>query len=185
MTTANQGGKGISGAKGKFAFAIDLDDPCNSKTGRPLGNAQEKQIAAIAETRRIIIFGGHAPKVASLEASSECKAVSNMRVAIRSPEAMIFYLGELIRAQSELREPIIARINVFRGTMREAEPLFLVNRGERVVVSVSLDGQTYYVAGDKEVGQSMHLMSLVEQIFALQKKGSELPRIPTVQIIGG
>ncbi len=181
MVNTGQDAKGAASNEGKFAFAINIDDPCNAKTGRTLGSAREKQIAALAEARRITIFGARTRKLASPDVSDACKAVSNMAVAVRSPEAMIFYMGELIRAQSE---SIIPKINVFRGIKRTPEPLFIVNIGEDVVVTVSLDGENYYVAGDQVAGQSMHLISLVEQVFALQKKGSELPKIPTVQVIG-
>jgi hypothetical protein len=134
-------------------------------------------------------------------ASPGCDSNGLPRVIVRSPEAIIFYMGELITAEEGRkasngwggRQQFTPMVNISSSDVPDIQPLFIVRSGnpgaESAAVQVMLDehlnDNNYYIPrSDGEAGQSMHLVSLVEQLLALQKKGSQLPTIPTVQVIG-
>ncbi len=123
--------------------------------------------------------------------------------SLRSPEAMVFYLGEVARAQLEGRYD--ARSGGFRAPtdddrvridFRDArEPersperavrLFTMMRGEPdgpVGVKVELDGETWSLPAASRTDRSMHALSLVSQVLMLQNKGAELPSTTSVRIV--
>jgi hypothetical protein len=122
-------------------------------------------------------------------------------VFLRSPEAMIFYMGELLEVQNRplkkvesvtednLRDigytPIIT---LGSGWKRKKVNLFRVIKGAiagAAAVTVSHEGDTYHIPRNKEEqGSSMHVLSLVSQIFALHRSSKELPSTSTIRVIG-
>lgn len=57
--------------------------------------------------------------------------------------------------------------------------------GGAAAVSVAHEGETYYIPRDKdERGRSMHVLSLVSQIFALHQSSKELTGTTSVRVIG-
>ena len=109
-----------------------------------------------------------------------------MVTPLRSPEAMIYYLGEWIRVQARPDDPqYIAKISLRPGW--RLEKLFVVRRGwpgfESVAVSVSHEGETYYIPKDKKIaGRSMHVLTLISQVLALNRKREALPFFPSVRL---
>jgi hypothetical protein len=121
--------------------------------------------------------------------STICNDEKLVTIVARSPEAIVFYLGQLISVQypeslSFDGQPYSPWIY---GQFR-SRPLFEVKKGPSAPsdaeVSVALDGDTYYIPKSENYNATMHMLTLAEQIIALQKKGTQLPTIPTVQVLG-
>lgn len=114
-----------------------------------------------------------------------CQAIDGTLIVPRSPEAIIFYMGQVISAETaahrDTRVPM-----VYAG--RSSLPLFNVQKGAapggRALVGVAVDGEEYFIERDDDYNNTMHFLTLAEQLIALQKKGSQLPTIPTVQVLG-
>lgn len=113
-----------------------------------------------------------------------CKDETLMKMVPRSPEAIVFYLGQVIDAENpEGGKPgFVAQVF---GTSRPA-PLFDVVKGGpggAAEVSVSLDGDSYGIPRGDEFRSTMHTLTLTEQVIGLQKKGTQIPGIVPVQVI--
>ena len=132
---------------------------------------------------------------------------TTLRMQLRSPEAMVYYLGELTRAQIDggfskegdlLRDMRPAEMGIPRvkiGFPRRpddsGEILFKVTRVEggsasqssRAAVRVTYDDVVYEIP-DTDAGRSMHVLSLVSQMLNLQNEGAEVPSTATVRIGG-
>jgi hypothetical protein len=122
---------------------------------------------------------------ASRPARPACPAVgSTLQIVTRSPEGIVYYLGQLVEADLHPREPgWWPKLNTGYGV---PPALFMVKEGAaggQAVVSVALDGNDYYIPREEDYNNSMHFLTLVEQLIALQKKGTQLPVIPTVQLL--
>lgn len=108
---------------------------------------------------------------------------------LRSPEAMLYYLGEIARSQAEHPEtqgPFI------RFRPRPDDPgtpavLFRVHSGAAgpgtAPVSVTYRGVSYWLPPSGENDRSMHTLSLVHQVLLLQNKGAETPGTTNVRIL--
>lgn len=117
-----------------------------------------------------------------------CDDIQNMNVVVRSPEAVIFYMGLLMETQDD--NGLDVRI---KYKDLNPDPLFAIKKNDpyanRAVVSVELDGDTYSYTrppqpADARYDQTMHFLSLAEEIVDLQKKGTKSPGIPVVQVLG-
>lgn len=103
-----------------------------------------------------------------------------IRLMVRSPEAILHYLGELLRAAEEgdasgaRYVPAIGERPIFRVTRGEARDAF---------VSVQFDGETYSVRSSPDEASSQSL-SLVSLLISLQKEASELPITAPIRLIG-
>lgn len=120
-------------------------------------------------------------------------------LVLRSPEAILYYLGEIARA--ELGDPAVETDETNLVTPRfptiryhERDPvtkeirsarLFTVSRGspDKSFVTVNYDGQTFSIPGNTRHDQSSHVLSLVSQILALQNKASDLPGATSVHVV--
>ncbi len=109
---------------------------------------------------------------------------------LRSPEAMIFYMGELIETQINSKPNFIPSVKRRLPSKDEEDkeevPLLLVTTGRPsggASVKVSHEGQTYAIPR-ANAGRSMSVMSLVSLIFGAQREADELPTTPTVISIG-
>jgi hypothetical protein len=102
------------------------------------------------------------------------------KIFIRSPEAVLFFLGELAREELEGRTP--------PQRLASGEPLFVVKRSATLptgaALSVEYEGSWYYIPSGPEGGRSMHVLSLVNQILSLHKSRPELPSTSAVTVVG-
>lgn len=124
-----------------------------------------------------------------------------VRLLLRSPEAMLYYLGEISRAQllgqykdadrtTELEPgfPVIKFRSPRAATGTQASAtLFKLHRGmaNAAPLKVAYEGETYSVgyAEDKREDRSMHVLSLLSQVLALQNKGTETPTTASVRVV--
>jgi len=115
-----------------------------------------------------------------------CKDETLVKIVPRSPEAMVFYLGQLIEAENPPKgeQPFVAMVH---GLAHDPYPLFDVKKGGSgggaAEVSVSIDGETYYIPSTSDFRSTMHTLTLVEQVIGLQKKGTQTPGLVPVQVI--
>lgn len=108
-------------------------------------------------------------------------------LTLRSPEAMIYYLGELAKVQNEPefgpRNAATIGFGYPRPSKKQA--LFVVEKDPRAsdthVLEVDYEGSKYAIP--KNGGRSMHVLSLVSQIIGLQKKAGDLPATTNVRVL--
>ena len=116
--------------------------------------------------------------------------VDQADVHLRAPQGMIYYLGELARAQLAPPEeggylPEI-RFNETRTAQGiryvDPEPIFrVVTEGaEDMAVSVVYRGETFGVPDNEE--RSREVMALVQQVFSLFTAAKDLPSADTIRI---
>lgn len=121
----------------------------------------------------------HVAVATETEAADEKKP----KIYIRSPEAVLFFLGELAREEMEGRPP---PQTLDSGS--EKVPLFVVRSSATpplsAALSVEYEGKWYYIPSGAEGGRSMHVLSLVNQILSLHKSRTELPSTSAVTVVG-
>jgi hypothetical protein len=105
------------------------------------------------------------------------------KIFIRSPEAVLFFLGEIAREELEGRSPPQAL-----DSEGQKLPLFVVRHSSTqplgAALSVEYEGEWYYIPSGPEGGRSMHVLSLVNQILSLHKSRPELPSTSAVTVVG-
>jgi hypothetical protein len=107
---------------------------------------------------------------------------------LRSPEAMIYYLGELTREQLHSSDFPMPQIKTRWRQNDELWPLFVVKQGagHSSDVSVFRDGKRYYIprGPGEATGSSMNCFALITQLLGLHKSRDTLPTTQTVIGVG-
>ena len=97
---------------------------------------------------------------------------------LRSPEGVVYYLGELARAHLDGQPSFVG---IARASRKEK--FFVLDEDPQdAIVSVSFDGVRYGIPRDS--GRSMHCLSLLSQLISLYKSADGLPRTTGVTIVG-
>lgn len=116
------------------------------------------------------------------------------RIYLRSPEAILYYLGEIVRAETvyKLAPPMI-KIHGCKPKPGEA-PLFFVdnklNKNKIAFVKVDYEDEKYIIYRDSagtdscHLDRSSHVLSLISQLLGLQRKGEKPPVTGVVTITG-
>lgn len=124
--------------------------------------------------------------LAGNDAQQEC------RIIFRSPEGIIYYLGEILRAETE--KGYVPMIEICPS--RPHVPLFLVSRSGgsdgQAIVSVDYEGSRYSIPGNQATGsdsgcvgdRSMHVLTFVSQLIAGHKVGMNVPVTGAVTAVG-
>lgn len=112
------------------------------------------------------------------------------KVYLRSPEAIIYYLGEVLRAKID--KGYDTKINVCRNQPKV--PLFDGGKSQNIMIdsllSVEYEGSKYFIRSDDsandgcKVARSMHTLALISQLISLQKSGENLPTTGVVNVLG-
>lgn len=109
---------------------------------------------------------------------------------LRSPEAMLYYMGEVARAMNREKDPYTPKVKYRDNPDKDPAPVTLFalikssDDKQKVAAEVNYEGERYVVPLGDAGGQSMHVLSLVSQIIGLQKKGTDLPTTSTVRLVG-
>jgi hypothetical protein len=108
------------------------------------------------------------------------------KVYIRSPEAMIYYLGEL--AREELKpgstfKPTVRIGKTGKDILFRIEEVDPEHRDGYALV-VEYGGSMYGIPAGSSGGRSMHVLSLITQILALHKSSKEFVGTQAVEVIG-
>jgi len=132
----------------------------------------------------------HAPASTSTAppaAPALCADPANTRFVIRAPEGVIYYLGTLLNLATRGFK-VTVRNATYRDNLTLFDPVEAKDGSPPLdaIVSATVDDDIYYVpkAAPGSLDETMHMITLVQQIVALQKKGSSLPTVPSVQLIG-
>ncbi|NML18747.1 hypothetical protein [Azohydromonas caseinilytica] len=106
----------------------------------------------------------------------------NARLVLRSPEAMVYYLGELVRQQNES-----GRALLFPGSVSRDADFVLFDMPlaapARSVFSFEYQGDTYHVPRYALDNRTVHVLSLLTQIIGLQNRGTTSPATANVRIV--
>lgn len=177
------------------AFGVDASDP----VAFPGGDALKKWSDDFAgrELDRIVSLGRSPRKEPDPK---------ELRLILRSPEQMLYYLGELARADlcDGIAPPRIRK----SGSEVDTEPLFVLRRSPRVRhdascgnapaglsawlldqdsadrwIDIGYEGDHYWIPGSQG-GRSSSALTLVQQLLALHKAAEELPTTSTVTVSG-
>jgi hypothetical protein len=104
---------------------------------------------------------------------------------LRSPQAVLFYLGELTRPGVAVairgRQPSQPESTRRLFTLREAAAC------PRADVQVAYDGARWAIprgGGDCDPGRSMQSLALAAQLLALQQSARDLPATGTFRVVG-
>ena len=123
-------------------------------------------------------------------AERESKAV------LRSPEGVIYFLGEVVRAELDNDKNAVS-VDICPATantpLRSAKLFYVreaTSEDANPHLGVTYDNKRYVVprlANDKdscEGQRTMHVLSLVSQLVQMQKSGKDLPTPAIVRLIG-
>lgn len=97
---------------------------------------------------------------------------------LRSPEAIIYYLGEVIRA--EQLNKFYPEIYVEKGKDRIFVAYPDDNDSDDALVNVSFNNKKYIIPR-KGSGKSLEVISLITQLVGQQKSASDLPQTSTIR----
>jgi hypothetical protein len=107
----------------------------------------------------------------------------------RSPEGIVYYLGELIAAQNYSSERYIPETFVASGGRRRLVKLFVVERGAsaNAAVQVYFNGEGYYIPrpqlGSVDEERSLQVLDLVSQAITMATSKKVLPQTNSVSLI--
>jgi len=123
---------------------------------------------------------------------------------LRSVQGILYYLGEVLRYQTESDTKILVKCRDEEGEKidcNEKDNVFtktilfdLTTRKEEAdtpIIGVEYNGQWYYVPKDKKVGnikinsRTKTVLALVLQLLGLHKSSKELPTTTAVETVGG
>jgi hypothetical protein len=125
--------------------------------------------------------------IAANDKTSKCKKI----VYFRSPEAMLYYLGEIARVQLHPDFPGAKPVTVQHCFGTPASP-FTVQQSSHEkgsLAAVKYEGATYVIPGDTDTelckrSMSSTTLTLVLQLLAQLKEASDLPVTGAVNVIG-
>lgn len=164
---------------------------------------EPKKTQAEQPDRSPQVFSIQGPRSARPPVAPEAPSGTQDAIALRSPEAMVYYLGELIRRQQldSSWDPLI-RVGRAFACPSQSQPsdlaeavLFSVDaplkKNQSYTVVAEFEGQTYGIprrewtcasAGGTE-DRSLHAMRLLSQVIALQKSGQSFPAPQTLRVV--
>lgn len=173
----------------KFAFGIKGREGCKVESGKKTEGGAAVDIKTL----------GVGTPSSDKDTGVAVEKKEGIALFLRSPEAMVFYLGELVGAQIDgvydengkvIEKKIVGIPTSYPKDQEKPgmEPLFVVTTISRdeernSALFVQYAGETYAIPSRKDKGgRSMHALSLVSQIIGMQKNATELPQSTTVRI---
>ena len=130
---------------------------------------------------------GAAVRSGETAAAAQCKdgpGGLNIAITTRSPDGMIYYLGEVARALLPLDPGKTPMPVTVRSGSGAEHPLMLIETGDDddAVASVDFEGETYSIrqgTGDL----TLQTFELLQQIFALYNKAPSAPATTAVTVV--
>lgn len=115
--------------------------------------------------------------------SKKSQEVPAFEVTTRSLDSMIYYLGEDLRAKKKSARDVEIWVGEDEGDGKNV-PLFVAGDtpDDAPLVSVRYRGADYNIP-HQDSGRSLQVLSLLNQIWGLQKEATEAPSIPVVSVI--
>jgi hypothetical protein len=115
-------------------------------------------------------------------APADARGKLSARLVLRSPEAMVYYLGEVVRWQNLNRRPLLFP----DGPTRERDFMLFdmpTSEPDRTVLKFDYQGETYHVPPYAAGNRTVHVLSLMTQIIGLQNRGTTSPATANVRIV--
>lgn len=115
--------------------------------------------------------------------------IEEFNVRPRSPEGILYYLGELIAAQNYSPHQYEPTTFVESGGKRRLVKLFVVERGTSptAAVQVFLNGEGFYIPrpqlGSVEEERSLQVLDLVSQAIVMATSKDSLPKTNSVSLV--
>jgi hypothetical protein len=107
----------------------------------------------------------------------------------RSPEGILYYLGELIAAQNYSPQPYTPMTFIASGGKRHLVKLFVVERGisANAAVQVVCNGDAFYIPrpqlGTVDEERSLQVLDLVSQAIVMATSKDSLPKTNSVSLV--
>jgi hypothetical protein len=166
---------------GESDLALQRDEDARWQLRRPT-DVPRLAVPATEQDPGLFLY---AAKYARERAAHRSPEEPRARLVLRSPQAVLYFLGELTRPGKELsirprragQPPQELRLFVIREA-RECAP---------GVVRVDYDGRAYVVPdgeGECHPGRSMQSLAFAAQLLSLQQSSKDLPATGSVRIIG-
>ena len=142
---------------------------------------------------RLASFADGPPNPCSTQDAKDESANLKIVPVTRSPDSMLYYLGEVARANFDNQSSILIAKETPDGL--EQRGLFIVAKGDggdAAQVTVSYDGQSYFIPRSVPAAtpqspwgnhRSMQTIAFVNQAFGLLKEASVPPVIPTFTVL--
>ena len=182
-------------AAGGFMLAADNGDLSLTMVNKPDSTACDQHKFRTAQDRAREVSSMVATTRAGVEreapagpaggaspAAAGAPGTLSARLVLRSPEAMVYYLGEVVRWQNANRRPLPFP----DGPTRERDfMLFDMPTSEpgKTVFKFDYQGETYHVPPYAAGNRTVHVLSLMTQIIGLQNRGTTSPATANVRIV--
>lgn len=140
---------------------------------------QAREVSATVATSRA---GVERPEGGAQAAAAPSPHRVNARLVLRSPEAMVYYLGEIARVQNETGRPVLFP----NAASRDADFVLFdmpTAAPAREAFRFDYQGSTWHVPAYASGNRSVHALSLLTQILGLQNRGTTSPATANVRIV--
>jgi hypothetical protein len=163
------------------AFAVVLSNmPCPGAANIAVAATSEigSQIRAMSNEDKAFVAAHGLPR--------GCEHSTSLQIGIttRSPDGMLYYMGEVARAQLPLDPAKTSNTVMLRGDDGKPTALLMLNQGDPddSAVRVTYRGTTYSVP---RTGNhvTMQAFELLEQVFALYNRASSAPSTTAVTVV--
>ncbi len=146
------------------------------------------RLAAKKKDVRIVVRGNEVC-TGNVKPDKKC----DTHVEMRSPEAMLYYLGEILRRDRAERPTIRGCSTDESDTTLVFDPDIDREVGDDNAVAVRYMGQVFAIPNEHGAKrdptchqpQSMHVLSLIGQLIGQLKESSDLPVTGAVTVVGG
>jgi hypothetical protein len=178
----------ITGSGGMYQFKTVSKDFAVSLGNMPCPSSANIAVAATSEIGSQIRALGNQDKadIAAHGLPEGCEHKPNLQIGIttRSPDGMLYYMGEVARAMLPLRQERPPQTVMLRGDDGKPRPLLMLTEDDAAdpAVRVRYHGTTYGVPrGDDHL--TMQAFELLEQVFALYNRASSAPSTTAVTVV--
>lgn len=136
----------------------------------------------------VLVHGRNAKKTDSAPKAEAEKKGTEYTIYLRTPEAILYYLGEIMRAEANIgktEKDFIPQVVMNRCPAKEKVPLFVARKvldlEKSAYLTVDYEGTKYGIAkisdSDKpcEADRSMYVLELISLLIMKQTSAGELP----------
>ncbi|WP_157270039.1 hypothetical protein [Azohydromonas aeria] len=196
------GGKVVNSAEeaaGGFSLAADNGELSLSMVNQPgsgdcerlkfktgAARDQAREVSATVATSRAGVErpeGQARAPAAGAGAGAASPQRVNARLVLRSPEAMVYYLGEIARVQNETGRPVRFPNSASRDADFVLFDMPTAAAPVREAFRFDYQGSTWHVPAYAPDNRSVHALSLLTQILGLQNRGTTSPATANVRIV--